>query len=157
MTGSPHSLARPHNNLLSRLSASDFGLLQPHLERIVLPVRHVTEPVDRPVPHVYFPESGIISLVAVAPHDKQIEVALIGWEGMSGINVVLGDDRSVHSGYMQVAGHGVRIPTVKLTQALRKSLSLQSFLLRFAQALMTQTAQTALANGRAKLENRLAR
>jgi CRP-like cAMP-binding protein len=143
--------------MLSILSAADFALLRPHLEAVRLPVRHVVEEPNKPIKHVYFPEAGIISVVAVSPHDRQIEVALIGREGMSGVSIVLGDDRTPHSTYVQVAGVGVRITADHLRQAMRKSPTLQRTFLRFAQAFMTQTAHTAVANGRARIEERLAR
>jgi CRP-like cAMP-binding protein len=76
---------------------------------------------------------------------------------MSGSSIVLGDDRSPHSTDMQIAGKGHRITAVELRQAMRASESLHSLLLRYVQAFMIQTAHTAVANARAKLDARLAR
>ena len=76
---------------------------------------------------------------------------------MSGINVVMGDDRSPHSTYIQCAGHGQRIATNDLRAAMQESTSLQRCFLHFAQAFTVQTAHTAVANGQAKIEERLAR
>src|SRR5437660_1199640 len=94
------------NHLLSSLSPADFGLLQPHLEALDLDLRQSLEDGNKPIKYAYFPESGFASVVATSAKRRQIEVGIIGRDGMSGINVVMGNDRSPHSTYMQVAGMG---------------------------------------------------
>ena len=132
-------------------------MLRPHLEPVVLKLRaHLQEPKKR-IECVYFVESGIASVVAVQANGARVEVGLIGPEGMSGSVVVLGDDRSPYSIYMQIAGEGQRISVVELRKAMKKSASLRSLLLKFVQAFMVQTAHTAVANARGKLNERLAR
>ena len=149
----------PHcdNKLLSRLSRSDFGSLKPYLDTVALVLRHPLERPNKPIRHVYFPESGFASVVAVSTGDRDIEIGLIGREGMSGMAVVMGDDRSPHSTYMQVAGHGRRIEAKNLRRAMGESPSLQLSFLRYAQAFAIQTAYTALANGSGNVGQRLAR
>ena len=58
---------------------------------------------------------------------------------------------------MQIAGSGLRMPAAKLRDAIGTSVALHQVLLRYAHAFMMQTTQTALANGRSKIEERLAR
>ena len=145
------------NHLLSSLSPADFGLVQPHLEALDLDLRQSLEEGNKPIKYAYFPESGFASVVATSARRRQIEVGIIGREGMSGINVVMGNDRSPHATYMQVAGMGSRITADHLRSAMEKSPSLQNYFLHFAQSFMLQTAHTALANGQAKIEERLAR
>jgi CRP-like cAMP-binding protein len=58
---------------------------------------------------------------------------------------------------MQAAGHGQRIGTVELHKAMQESASLHASLLKFVHVFMVQTAHTAIANARAKLDERLAR
>ena len=69
----------------------------------------------------------------------------------------MGDSRAQHSTYMQIGGSGHRIPAGHFTAAIAKSETLRALMLKSAQGFMIQTAHTALANGRAKLEQRLAR
>jgi CRP-like cAMP-binding protein len=69
----------------------------------------------------------------------------------------MGSDRSPHETLMQVAGDGTRIASSELRRAVQKSSSLHEWLLYFAHAFMIQTAHTALSNGTAKIEERLAR
>ena len=144
------------NRLLSRLSDDDAALLKPDLEPAELALRQVLETPDKSIKHAYFIEYGLASIVAANGH-KRIEVGLIGCEGMTGLPIVLGNDRSPHETFMQVAGNGQRIAADKLRKAITQSRSLERALLGFAHSFLNQTANTALSNGTATLEERLAR
>src|SRR5213075_360247 len=74
-----------------------------------------------------------------------------------GLPVLLGIERPVHETFIQTAGHGWRITTEKLKAAMEQSPSVHRILLRYVHALVTQMAYTSLANGRYKIEERLAR
>lgn len=145
------------NRLLSALSEEDFGLLAPHLESVELPLRKMLERRDRKVTGIYFPESGFASVVAHGTSGQSIEVGLIGREGMTGLVVVLHSDRPRHDTFMQAAGTGLCLTATHLRGAIDKSPSLHRSLLRYAHYFQTQTTETALANGRSKIEERLAR
>jgi CRP-like cAMP-binding protein len=95
--------------------------------------------------------------VAVHPHGETVEVGVIGCEGMSGLPVVMGNDRSPHATYMQAAGHGMSISANDLRKAMDKDAGLRLQLLKFAQAFVVQTAHTAVANAKSNIEQRLAR
>lgn len=146
-----------HNRLLSSLSPADFRLLQPDLQPVTLALKFVLERPDRRVDAVYFPEAGFASVVAVQADKTKVEVGLIGREGMSGLTILLGDHRSPHSTYMQSAGRGQRIGAAQFRKAMQASTSLHGLLLKYVQAFMVQTAHTAIANARTKLDQRLAR
>jgi CRP-like cAMP-binding protein len=145
------------NRLLQKLSAADFDLLEPCLTRVDLKLRQDLEKPNKQVEHVYFPETGIASVVAVHPDDNRVEIGIIGCEGMTGIPILLGNGRSPHSTYMQVAGRGWRIETGALRKAIDSSPSLKALALKYVQAFMVQTSHTAIANARASLPERLAR
>src|SRR3954471_1786712 len=145
-----------HNRLLSGLTPEDFGLLQPHLESVPIELRQWVIEAGAPIQHLYFPEHGIISILADTSEGR-IEVGLIGPEGMAGLPVVLGIERSPHAYMVQAAGEALRIPAPDLRTALRHSPSLHAGLLRYAHALMVQTAETAYANAGFTIEARLAR
>jgi hypothetical protein len=126
------------NKLLAR---ADMRLLEP-LEPIALPVRKQLQPANKRVEWIYFPKSGIASIVANG--DNPIEVGMIGYDGMTGTSVVLGNgDRVPHEVYMQVAGEGVRLPADRLREAMAKSAALHQVLLHYVHAFLTQTTQTA--------------
>jgi CRP-like cAMP-binding protein len=149
--------SRPRNRLLAALSAADFRLLQPHLTPITLKLRFDLEKPNRRIDDVYFIEAGIASVVAVQRQQERVEVGLIGNEGMSGTAVVLKSGSSPHSTYLQVAGEGQRISVTAFRNALDASTTLQELLLKYVQVFTVQTAHTAIANARARLDARLAR
>ena len=98
----------PRNQLLAALSARDFALLQPPLRSTELALKKDIERQNRRI------DSRLLhrfwhSLVVAQSEGAQVEVGLIGYEGMSGAAVVLGGDQSPHSTYVQVAGDGQRI------------------------------------------------
>src|SRR5258706_2236583 len=144
------------NHLLAALSPADYGLLEDHLTKIALEARQSFEEANKAVEHVCFPEGGIVSIVAKSRHE-QAEAAIVGREGMTGIPVVLGNDRWVNDTYVQVDSSGFRIAANDLRRALAKSASLRAIFLAFTQTFVVQTAQTALANARGNVEGRLAR
>jgi CRP-like cAMP-binding protein len=144
------------NRLLARLSRADLRLLEPHLQAVDLPVRRPLAARNRRIEHIYFPESGVMSVVADGEH--AIEIGIIGREGMSGVSLILGgSEKSPYETYVQIAGHGQRIPASNLLEAVEASVTLHKELLKYANSFLIQTTQTALANGRHKIEERLAR
>ncbi len=151
------STSRPRNRLLAALQLDDFLLLQPHLKPITLELRFELERPNRRVDDVYFIDAGIVSVVAVQAKKQRAEVGLIGCEGMSGTAVVLDSYSSPHSTYLQVAGEGQHISAAALRKAMDASKTLHKLLLKYVQAFTIQTTHTAIANARARLDERLAR
>jgi CRP-like cAMP-binding protein len=96
--------------------------LQPDLETVELEVRKVLESPNKPIKHSYFIERGLASIVAGNSH-KRLEVGLIGSEGMTGLPIVLGNDRSPHENFIQVAGEGLRL---RLVEGTRKAIESQN-------------------------------
>jgi CRP-like cAMP-binding protein len=151
------SLPRSGNRLLSRLSRADLALLKPHLMPVELPLLKTLETANNRIDTVYFIDRGFASVVADGPGKRDIEVGLIGREGMTGLAVVLGQDRARHTTYMQAAGAGHCMSAAKLCRAIARSVGLHHAMLRSVHAFLVQTTETALANGRSKNEERLAR
>lgn len=145
------------NKLLRSLSASDFALLQPGLSQVDLPVRRQLENRNRRIEHVYFLTRGLASLVISAGANHSIEVGIIGNEGMTGLSLMLGSDTAVHETFIQAAGEGWRISAEDLRAAVVQSPTLHKALLHFARIMFVQISFTTLANGRYRLEERLAR
>ncbi|MGD9980048.1 MAG: Crp/Fnr family transcriptional regulator [Hyphomonadaceae bacterium] len=147
----------PNNRLLLALDAPDRDLLVPHLTRVDLPLRTLLEKPNEKISHVYFVERGIVSVLAKSTIHESIEAGLIGWEGVTGIAVIMGNDRSPHECIVQVDGEALRIEVDAFRDAMTQSESLRTLLLRFVHVFNIQVAHTALANARAKIEERLAR
>jgi CRP-like cAMP-binding protein len=146
-----------HNRLLATLKPADFEMLRPSLERVDLEARQVLETPRQPISDVYFVQSGLVSVVGTTHPDHRIEVGMVGHEGMTGLGIVLGDDRSANETLVQSAGSALRISAAALRSAMQQSPGLTTLLLRYAHVFLLQGSQTALANGRGKLDERLAR
>ena len=144
------------NRLLASLAKSGRDRLRPHLEPVSLPVRQVLEAPDEPITHAFFPLSGINSVVT-GSGERRIEVGIIGRDGMTGVSVVLGASSTPHECFVQVAGDALMIAVPELTLALEADPILRKHCLLYARRFMLQTAQTALANGRCTIDERLAR
>ena len=128
-----------------------------HLKSVTLELRRTLEQPNKSIEAVYFPETGFASVVAIQRSGKEVEVGLIGREGMTGLPIVLGNHRSPHAVYIQASGRGHCIAASELRQAIKASGSLRDFLLKFVQAFGVQTAHTAICNARSKMDVRLAR
>ena len=150
-------MSSSENRLLASLSTDDFDLVGPHLKSVTLGLRKSLERPNRQIDAVYFPEVGFASVVAVQSNGKQVEVGLIGREGMTGLPIVLGNHRSPHATYIQAPGTGKCIPATELRKATQTSLSLRDSLLKFVQAFGVQTTHTAISNAQSRLDVRLAR
>ena len=146
------------NRVLNALSTADLALLQPHLEQVPLKFRQRLQSSNRPIKDVYFPESGIASVVAIGDRQRrQTEVALVGHEGMTGLPVVCGAGRSPWDVFMQVEGRGQRISAQNLLDATAQSITMLGCFLRYARVFAVQAGYTALANARGDVGERLAR
>lgn len=156
MPGDPPA-RQTSNRILARLSQSDFDLLAPDLEMLDLPLRKRLEVRHKPIDYVYFIESGFASVVADGTGDRSIEAGIVGREGVTGLSVIMATDRSPLETYMQLAGQGQRLAAARLREAMDASATLRRALLNYGHAFYVQTAHTALANGRSKLEDRLSR
>jgi len=147
---------RFRNHLLAAMSSGDLALLQPNLQTMELRKHASLESANKKIEHAYFMEHGFASVVG-GKSNQDVEVGIIGCEGMTGLPVIFGNHRSPHTCYIQAAGDGQRIATPALRNAMTQSATLQALLLKYAQAFMIQTTYTAIANARGTLEERLAR
>lgn len=117
----------------------------------------VLEECDQAIGHVFFPNTGIGSVMAFTPHGDRVEAGIFGREGMSGTALSMGADRTPLKTVMQVSGDGLRIEVGAFRRAIEQSRSLHNLLLRYGQTLAIQTAYTALTNVTHPVEVRLAR
>jgi hypothetical protein len=105
-----HKAAASHANRLLGLRASrDYRRLRPHLRPISLAYRLSLYRAHKPIEFVYFIETGVGSLVNTMANGQAAEVGTIGNEGVVGLPLVLGDDRTPTSVYVQVPGAGLRM------------------------------------------------
>ena len=145
------------NRILDLLSVGAGGMLGKEFEDVVPEARQVLEVPQSPILYVYFPMDGLASVVGTSQPNHRIEVGMVGYEGMTGLAVVLGDDRSANQTVVQSSGRALRIGSGSLRKAMGASPTLTSTLLRYVHVFLMQASQTALANGQGKLNERLAR
>lgn len=145
------------NGSFGRLDSNDADLLGPHMETVELQQGLMLERAGRPVHQVYFLKRGLASVIAFEDGKQALEVAILGRDDMTGTSVMLGTPCAMHDIVMQTPGTGYRVSAAKLKQLLRSHAGLGESLLSNVNHLMRQISATALANGRATLEVRLAR
>lgn len=145
------------NRLLAALPKKDYQRLLPELERVPLAFGDILyEPGDT-IGHVYFPESGIISLLARVESQKVLEVGIVGNEGVAGLPVVLGVRVSLNRGLVQSAGTAMRMKAAALRKEFKQDGALQRLLHRYLHSLLTQISQSAVCNRFHMVDARLAR
>src|SRR3712207_3049181 len=132
---------RYRNRLLRAIPPEEQERIGPHLEPVRLEIGRVVCEVNVPIEHVYFPEVGIISSLSVMADGSAVETATIGPEGMSGLAVFHGVDRTPEHAFVQVPGEGYRTPAAGLRAVLPNLPSLTAALHRYSAALLTLIAQ----------------
>ena len=149
---------RPHDNrLLSALPAAVRDGLLPHLQRVNLPQGTVLYESGGLLDYVYFPTSSIVSLLYVTEDGASAEIAAVGREGMVGVALFMGGNTMPNRAVVQGAGQAFRMRAQVLTEAFDASLPVMHLCLRYAQALITQIAQTAVCNRHHALDEQLSR
>lgn len=145
------------NRILSSIPKSDYETLFPHLEYVELPLgRNLYQP-DEPISYIYFPLNGTISLTAIMESGAEVEVGVVGREGMLGLPVVLGTDSAPLKAMVQLPGGALRMSGDAFKEKVDDCGEFYRMLLRYAQAFFVQTAITAACNRLHHLEGRLAR
>src|SRR5262245_8614286 len=91
------------NRFLATLSPHDFSLLAPHLRTIALERGAILHDVGEEVERVYFPRSGMVSLVAVMPDGTTVETATVGGAGVVGASAGLGARSAVSRAIVQLS------------------------------------------------------
>jgi CRP-like cAMP-binding protein len=145
------------NTLLQLLPAEDISRLSAYLEAVDLPRDFVIATAGGSVEHVYFPSSGIGSIVAMSPEGNQVEAGMFGREGFSPVQAAIGLKISPYDIVMQAAGKGHRVALPDLVKAQEASPALSHFLACYTHSLAVQVAFTALSNARHTVDERLAR
>ena len=145
------------NRLLAALPPDDFAALAPAFRPVELEFKQVLIEPGQPIRAVHFPEAGMVSLLAPLEEGHVQEVGIVGREGLVGLPVVLGADRTSIEALVQMQGAAWRVGAAELRAAFERGAALRSLLLRYAQAFHAQVAQTAACNGRHAIDRRLAR
>lgn len=147
----------PTNHLLKSLPAEVYASIQPSLEKVSLTLKDVLYDVNVPIPYVYFPLTGVNSLLTILQDGTAIEVATVGNEGMVGLPVFLGDDTIPGKAIAQVPGDALRMPSDVFRAAVGRYEPLRNILDTYTQALFVLVSQSVACNRVHTTEQRCAR
>ena len=153
----PASRDPRQNQLLAALPAADYERLLPHLEFATLPLGLVVFESGGKLRHLYFPASGIVSLLYAMENGASTEIAVIGNEGVVGIALFMGGESTPSRAVVQSTGYGYRLKAVVLKTEFERGGPLQHLLLRYTQALIAQMTQTAVCNRHHSVDQQLCR
>lgn len=145
------------NLLLARLSAEGFERLRGELEPIALAPGTVIYEPGSTEDDLYFISDGVVSLVEVTARGAAAEVAVVGKEGVLGIDLFMGGNTAPWRMVAQSPAEAFRLNSDALAWQFAKNPELRCLLLRFTQALMAQIAQTAVCNRHHSIEQQLCR
>ena len=154
---SAYQKSQMRNRLLFLIPQDEFRLVMPALSPVTLPKGFVIVSVDEPIDYVYFPFTGIGSVVTVSPEGHKAEAGMFGREGFSPTPAGVGGTISIHEVLMQVEGDGLRIKREDLGRLLPSCPVFSNLLARYIQAFGSQISFTALSNAVHSIDERLAR
>ena len=145
------------NRLLRALPGAELSALLPHLTKCELRVRSFVVQSDRPVEYMSFVEAGTVSMISTLEDGAQIEVGMIGPEGVVGMAAFLGAPTSPVDGMVQVEGSTLQLRAAAVPAALAAAPTLSMLLLRYMDSFHVQVTQSAACNSHHEINHRLAR
>jgi CRP-like cAMP-binding protein len=145
------------NRLLAALPPAELARLRAKLEPVNLVLGQMLTKSNMSIDQVYFPQTGMISLIRPLHDRTTVEVGVVGREGFVGMGVVLGGDINILGKMVQIAGTALTIPMDFLHQELDHCPVLTMELLRFVRALLSQVSQSSACNRMHHVQERLAR
>jgi CRP-like cAMP-binding protein len=150
-------VSKSPNRLLASLPADTFSAVSPHLKIVELKFGAVLAEAGSPIRQVYFPYSGVISLVVELEVGMMIETAMVGRDGALNAAPALDGKVSLNKGIVQVAGSAGTIEANRLRRLANELEPFRSALIRHEQVLFAQSQQSAACNASHSVEARMCR
>jgi CRP-like cAMP-binding protein len=145
------------NRILASLPGEEYERIAPHLEEVRIHPGDVISRADEKFEYVYFPKRGTISVCAIMEDGAQVEVGVIGNEGMCGLPVLFGTDTVSLQSMVQIPDGAVRMKAETFKNVIKDCPTFHHSLMHYAQAFYIQAAQTAACNRLHAIDERLAR
>ena len=145
------------NLILTRLPKAEFSRIEPNLELIEMPRRTSLYEPNRPFDYVYFPETGVASILTVLQDGTETEVATAGYEGFVCLSVFFGAETIPGRAFWQVPGKAFRLKTDLFRSEAKHGGALADALLRYAHGFFNQLAQTVSCNRVHSIQQRAGR
>src|SRR5271167_4025448 len=144
----------PRNRLLLALPSSDLQQLMPELQQIRCERGQVLMDADSPLDHVFFPDSGVVSVVAVYLDGSIIEMATIGREGCTSVQAIFGATSSSLRLLVQIPGSAAKMPLAVFTGAMKSMPAFRNLMYAYGQAFLEQVLVSVACNGAHSLKQR---
>ena len=148
---------KPENGLLDRLCEETCTRIEPMLHRVDLPLGKILYNSGTRQSHMYFPRSGIVSMLYVTESGDTSEIAMVGNEGMAGSAVLVDSHSTPSQAVVQLAGEAYAIRAEDADREFRRGGDFQFVVLRYTQFVLAQMAQTAVCNRHHTVEKQLSR
>ena len=150
-------MSKSPNRLLASLPANTFSAISPHLKIVELKFGEVVAEAGSPIRQVYFPYSGVISLVVELDVGTMIETAMVGRDGVLNAAPALDGKVSLNKGIVQSAGSAGTIEVNRFRRLANEFEPFRSLLIRHEQVLFAQSQQSAACNASHSVEARMCR
>ena len=150
-------MSKSPNRLLASLPADAFSAISPHLKIVELKFGEVVAEAGSPIRQVYFPYSGVISLVVELDVGAMIETAMVGRDGVLNAASALDGKVSLNKGIVQSAGSAGTIEVNRFRRLANEFEPFRSLLIRHEQVLFAQSQQSAACNASHSVEARMCR
>jgi CRP-like cAMP-binding protein len=147
----------PRNRLLLALPATNLKRLLPQLEAITCEREQVLLDADSALEYIYFPDSGVVSLLAVYEDGSMIEMATVGREGCTGFQAIFGAKESSVRLLVQIPGSATKMSRAVFTRAIKSMPAFRNLIQAYIQAFLEQVLVSGACNGAHSLKERLAR
>src|ERR1700687_313466 len=147
----------PPNRLLLALPSSDLTRLMPELELILCDRGEILMDADSSLDHVFFPDSGVVSVVAVYANGSVIEMSTIGREGCTAVQAIFGATSSSVRLLVQIPGGAAKMSRAAFTRAMGSMPAFRTLMFAYVHAFLEQVLVSVACNGAHSLEQRLAR
>jgi CRP-like cAMP-binding protein len=139
------------------LPLHDYSLLAPHLRIVELVRSIVLHDPGEPIDHVYFPHSGMVSVVTIMRNGATVETATLGRTGVIGGTAAFGARHAVGRAIVQLPGSASRVPAARFHAAAQESQAIRELAVRYNDLLIAQIQQSVACNALHTLEARLCR
>jgi CRP-like cAMP-binding protein len=151
------SQPKPSNKLLARLPDDDYRRLAPLLDTVRLPGKTVLHSPGAPIQRVYFPQGGICSTTCLMADGEVVDVAIIGNDGIVGINAILRGDFALHETLVRIPNNAQALPVTAFWREMERGGAFYTVMTRYAQAFVAQLMQSIACNTLHPIEKRCAR
>jgi len=145
------------NRLLSILPPEEMDFIGPCLELVSFPIGHFVALAGDSLKRCYFPNSGMISLLAETQEGGAVEVGFTGFEGMIGMPVIFGKNEMPYQALVQAPSEGYIVSAARVSELFRRRGVFHDAVLRYSYVEIRQLAQTAVCNHFHPIQSRMCR